>query len=371
MKRIDTLILQGSHAIEVLLLGEEDEDLIDTDADSSSLFTTTSDDTKILCKKLVDLNRASSMALEIDELLADSALLLAEDPTMDCVQSLVPDSELMKKLKEHLRASSIGRDHKLWATTRDLARSLMKIHGKSTATPSTDSKNFIRRGDSDRTFKLPKMNLPKFQGGLENWHSYWGRFKTAVHDNPKMDVEVKMAHLMETITDSAILEYLTACNDGTGRYPEVVAYLKERFDQPRELHRIYCRTLADLQPIKGTQPELTQATDAVFAAVTGLIRHGQESIKAIATSLVVSILPKQLRTEWETKTEEEKNVPDVFDWIKFVRTKAINAGREQKTFPSHHPQEPKRPNRLPTKSKGAAHVAVTQPAKQPAPQQAQ
>ena len=369
--QIDSVALQGSHAIEILFRGEVDEDLTEADLEASTLFTITTEDTRILCKTLVDLNKASTMVKEIDGLISDVALLQAEEPDVSYSKMLTPANELLDKLKTQLRASSIDSDHKLCITARELTRSLMRLQVDRTVTPTTDSKDFPRRGDGDSTFKLPKINLPKFQGGLENWHSYWGRFKTAVHDNDRLNPEAKMAHLMETITEPAISEYLTACNDGTGRYPEMIAYLKERFDQPRELHRIYCHTLADMQPIKGTQAELAQAADKVFAAVSGLIRHGQDGIKAIATSLVASILPKPLRTEWETKTERERDVPDIFDWIKFVRTKSINAGREQRTSGGTIPQEPKRPNKpQPSKVRGAAHVAVTQPTKQPVQQQA-
>ena len=94
----------------------------------------------------------------------------------------------------------------------------------------------------------------------------------------------------------------------------MIEVLRKRFDKPRDLHIIHCRTLADLLPVKHNKQELSQVADTVFTAVTGIIRQGQENIKAIATSLAVSVLPKQLRTEWENKTETSKQVPDIFEW---------------------------------------------------------
>ena len=192
----------------------------------------------------------------------------ARDPHKEYAPILEQLTGESKEIATLLQSSTIPADHLLWSRSREVDDKLLDLGLKDIVPPSTDSKDFYRRGDRDSTYKLPKINIPKFQGGLENWHSYWGR---AVHDNDKLDNEAKMAHLIETITDPALSEYLTASNDGTGRYPEVIEYLKERFNQPRELHRIYCKTLADMQPIKGTQPELTQAADTVFAAVTGLI----------------------------------------------------------------------------------------------------
>ena len=88
--------------------------------------------------------------------------------------------------------------------------------------------------------------------------------------------------------------------------------------------------------------DLCQLADTVFAAVTGIIRQGQAAIQHVATSLAVSSLPQIFRTEWETKTETVKEVPDVFDLIKFIRRKAVNASKEQKAAPAQKPTEQKK-----------------------------
>ena len=219
-------------------------------------------------------------------------------------------------------------------------------------------------GGSEDPYKLPKIHLPKFKGGLEQWQTYWGRFQQAVHDNPKLGVEAKMAQLLETIEDPTLSEYLNACNDGTGRYPEVIAYLKERFDQPKELHGIYCQTLANLQPIKGTQAEIQKLADTLFAATSGLTRLGQDTIESIATSLALPTIPRHLRTEWENKTETEKQVPSIFEFIKFLRRKATTAKREQKIPAVTTPQDSKRGSRQQAhRPKGSVHVAVNHSAR--------
>ena len=86
----------------------------------------------------------------------------------------------------------------------------------------------------------------------------------------------------------------------------------------------------------------------------------------------MSILPKQLRTEWENKTESSKAVPDIFEWIEFVRQKSSNAGYEQKPT-SHPPLDSKRTNKVHIKresyqkQKAAVHTSAAPPP--PAPVQ--
>ena len=313
-------------------------------------------------------NCGSCLADEAGASLTEVQQKITGDPTGDYSDYFLEIKQLVDELNETLRGSTLAADHTLRATAKTLKSKLGDVRVKKLETAS-DSKDFFKRGDSDSTFKLPKINIPKFKGGLENWQGYWGRFQTAVHDNEKLDNDSKMVHLMETITDPALSEYLVASNDGRGRYPEVIAYLKQRFDRPRELHSIHCKTLAELQPIKGSNSELSQAVDTVFAAVTGLIRHGQSTINHIATSLVVPILPKQLRQEWETKTEEQKEVPDIFDWIEFVRKKATSSHLEQKAATVLQPQDSRKHNNRhqPAKQKGSVHVAVNQQPEQPSP----
>ena len=162
--------------------------------------------------------------------------------------------------------------------------------------------------------------------------------------------------------DDPALQNLLCCEtEGGDFYGEMIEVLCKRFDKPRDLH---CRTLADLQPVCHNKQDLNQLADSVFTAVTGILRNGQENIKAVATSLVVSVLPKQLRTEWETKTETSKQVPDIFEWIEFVRQKSSNAGYEQKPTTTHPLLDQKKgskPHYNKSKQRAAVHTSAAPP----------
>ena len=176
---------------------------------------------------------------------------------------------------------------------------------------------------------MPKISIPKFKGGLVAWHAFWGRFSASVHNNHKIPEYRKLAHLSDMIIDPALEKYMVTAMDGEpGRYKDAIAYLTNRFNRPRELHSIHCRALAEMQPIKGTPAELSAAADSVHAA---LRRSGQDSIEAIATSLVAPILPDHLRSLWENKTEENPKVPKIDQWIEFIRNKATMVDKSQKS----------------------------------------
>ena len=128
--------------------------------------------------------------------------------------------------------------------------------------------------------------------------------------------------------------------------------------------------LANLNPIKGIQLEIQKLADALFAATSGLTRLGQDTVESTATSLALPAIPRHLRTEWENKTETDKQVPSIF---KFLRRKATTAKREQKTPVLPTSQEPKRGSRQQAhRQRGSVHVAVNQSARrEPSPQPSQ
>ena len=94
--------------------------------------------------------------------------------------------------------------------------------------------------------------------------------------------------------------------------------------------------------------------------MNGICRLEQEGIKAVATSLAVSLLPDQIRMDWENRTEESREVPCVMDLIEFIRKKSDNPMYKEK--PSQHPTEQKRGGRN-QHSRQKASVNVSTPSR--------
>ena len=316
-----------------------------------------------LCQDMGAFKKTSLLSQTIQESLKAVEDLMAADATTDC-SACMPD--IQKQLDEMsllLRDSTIKSTDGMWMTLKLLNARMLKAKSQKKADRAPVT---IIKSEYDRDFDIPKVNIPKFKGGLEAWYAFWSRYKAAVNDNTKLSEPVKMAILIDLVADPALHDYLVAANDGEeGRYKQTIDYLKNRFDRPRELHQIYCKQLIDLPPIKGSTAEHSQAADAVFAAVAGIRRSGQAGIDSIATSLVVSTLPTQLRMEWENKTEEDPLVPHIDQWIAFVRKKATTASQSQKpsAYPSTRPpKENKRPHKPYVKSEGKVYVNHSEPA---------
>ena len=314
-----------------------------------------------LCQEMIITKTTACLSQEIKDSLTEIEDRMEEDPEKDYSDWYPDVTKLLDEMAEGLRGSTLALDHEL--------RNEVKLHKARLGCirASTRDTNRIKeqKPPVDNNFKLNKITVPPFRGGLENWQAFWAKFKSAVHDHTGLSTELKNIHLQESIKDPSLEDYMRAAQVNHVPYDTVIANLQQRYDKPRELHSIYCHKLAELQPIKGTPAELSQAADTVFAAVTGLIEGGQSTIKHIATSLVAPILPKLLRTEWETRTDKTRGVADIFEWIDFMRGKANSINHEQKA-PQHSfsrpPKEVKKSQKPKLRSESKVYLTDPQPA---------
>ena len=339
---------------------EKDEDKIAADEAFRRDLIRMNDDSLTLCNDLVVLKMVSRLLLDLDkDLIALEECKLA-DPDKDYSACYYTSDKAVEQIRQNLKDSSIDLDHAVCQDIDRLAKRLLNLKTQLRVEPKPPT---IITASLTKDFDTPKVNIPKFKGGMAAWHCFWGRFRPAVHDNAKIKNPVKMAILLDLVDDPSTTSYLQAQNDGKeDRYQASIKYLQSRFDKPRQLHQIYCQQLQDLPPIKGTSEELTKTVDAIFAAVEGIKRGGQMDINYVATSMVVSVLPEQLRLQWETKTEADPLVPHIDTLIEFMRTKATNACLAQKpATPSSSliQREKKKPL---TKTQGKVYATQGEPA---------
>ena len=339
---------------------ETDEDKAEADETFRRDLTQMTDNATTLCNDLVVLKMVSRLLLDLEKDINTLEECKAADTDKDYSACYKTADKAVDQIRQNLKDSSIDVDHQVYQQIDLLAKRLLnlKTQLRIEAKPPT-----IIATHPTKDFDTPKVNIPKFKGGMVAWHSFWGRFRPAVHDNEKIKNPVKMAILLDLVDDPSTASYLQAQNDGKeDRYQATIKYLQSTFDKPRQLHQIYCQQLQDLPPIKGTSEELTRTVDAIFAAVEGIKRGGQVDINYLATSMVVAVLPEQLRLQWETKTEAIPLVPHIDILIEFMRTKATNAclAQKQVTTPPSLPQREKK--KRPSKAEGKVYANQGEPA---------
>ena len=64
--------------------------------------------------------------------------------------------------------------------------------------------------------KLPKLDVPTFDGNILNWHSFWEQFRVSVHDRSTLSASEELVYLQHSLKDGStngIIEGLSRSSD--------------------------------------------------------------------------------------------------------------------------------------------------------------
>lgn len=97
--------------------------------------------------------------------------------------------------------------------------------------------------------KLPRIELPTFNGKYEEWHAFFDLFNSLIHSNRDISDTQKFHYLRSSLKGDAaeIVSSLEIC--GTN-YADAWMRLKERYDNKRLIVQNHIKTIFDLSAIK-------------------------------------------------------------------------------------------------------------------------
>ena len=81
--------------------------------------------------------------------------------------------------------------------------------------------------------KLPKLDVPVFDGNIVNWIPFWEQFRISVHDRGKLSDPEKLAYLKHALKDGRAKTVVEGLSGSGKNYKEAVDTLQKRYDRPR------------------------------------------------------------------------------------------------------------------------------------------
>ena len=73
---------------------------------------------------------------------------------------------------------------------------------KEDDTKSTGSDHSVStRAEGATSIKLPKLSIPKFDGDVFNWRTFWEQFGVSIHSRPQLSDAEKLAYLKDALKD--------------------------------------------------------------------------------------------------------------------------------------------------------------------------
>ena len=236
-----------------------------------------------LSAKLVSIKVAQSWVKEVDEQLDELIAQAAANPEMDFTEGIAGLTHSNTQLKAVLRKSTIPENHNLRKVAKEMNGRIILLM----ATKKVESAGGVAGGVSDvkphvsSAYKLPKIELPKFDGNLEKWNGFWVEFEEAVHNNESLSQTQKLTYLRQCIVSPSLKELLLPTSKDPGVYAALVAMLKRRYDKPRKLHQLHSRALAELPVCRNTADDLLAGGDRLHKAVAGLVDLGQADVHSL------------------------------------------------------------------------------------------
>ncbi|GBM82205.1 hypothetical protein AVEN_179515-1 [Araneus ventricosus] len=92
-----------------------------------------------------------------------------------------------------------------------------------------------------RNFKLPQLQLKKFNGDARDYLVFWSQFQN-IHADPGISNKDKMQYLIQIVEEGSKAERLLQSFPATAsNYPEAIQKLQERFGRDDLLVQIYVR----------------------------------------------------------------------------------------------------------------------------------
>ena len=265
-----SIVRKGTECNDILVEAETDETLQDEDEAAWDLFTDTIDMARKICQELISLRTVSSLAEEVDSSLNRIQTEQEDNPMMEYLGPISDVHGHLTELKETLRASTIPASHILWSMSKEFSLKLDKLQATKVVTSTVDTKPPIKPESTNSGYKRAHLTIPKFSGELKDWHPFWNGFREAVHDATDLKKSVKLSYLKESMKDKALWRMLSRATEDEDYYDQAVQELKERFDKPREMHRIYVNNVLNIGQVKSSQSSLTAFADTLRESLDGL-----------------------------------------------------------------------------------------------------
>ena len=345
------------------------EEELACDTFNSAISSTRDLGDQLLCIKAV-LNGLANFKCDMDAI-KDSILAKPDSNQVSAFQTL---ENLFSSLRSQWQTANLPRDHPIKAELdscriilanlgADVAAAHDKSDSHSTTTSSTSSPCCSIIGKND----LPTIDVPKFNGDILEWRSFWAAFKSTIEDRKELSNTQRLHYLRQAIQDPELQLLLHSPAETSDMYLEVVLELKDRFDKTREIHKLLTRTLADLTSPKQNRAELRRLVDLVKRTISSLKATKHYDLDSFLSSLVYSILPSRLQTSWDQNTKKEKGVPPITQLLVFLKEHAETLPSSTSTTPTERPADSSVKKTTPRKfdrkeqhprSKGNIHVVT-------------
>lgn len=167
--------------------------------------------------------------------------------------------------------------------------------------------------------RLPKLELPKFDGNIEHWQTFFDTFSSLVHNNNSISSIEKFHYLLSCLSGQA-LSLAKGIPVTSENYPIVFDTLIDRFENKRVLAYNYLDKISNFSPLKnGNFFELRNLTNILNETVNALRAMKIKQLdEFILFYLASRVLDNDTRKRFEIQNSEQ--IPTFSDLLTFLQS---------------------------------------------------
>ncbi|KAI1699388.1 hypothetical protein DdX_17336 [Ditylenchus destructor] len=137
-------------------------------------------------------------------------------------------------------------------------------------------------------------DLPKFDGDLANWATFWSQFKYLIHDSKRLPPALKLKHLIDSCKGSSAQKLVEGFEMKDENYPLALNRLKERFSDTEAVKDALDHKLNILKPTDGTLEDLSRFIDELENIFLRMEALGEPTDARHIRSLIIKKVPSHL-----------------------------------------------------------------------------
>ena len=171
--------------------------------------------------------------------------------------------------------------------------------------------------------KLPKLDVPTFDGNILHWRSFWEQFCVSVHDRSNLSDPEKLVYLQHSLKNGPAKKIIEGLSRSGEYYAEAIECLKSRYDRPRLIHQAHVRMIIEAPPLKdGSGKELRRLHDTVQQHLRALKAMSYEPSGSFITSVLKLKLDVNTAFEWQKHSQDATDVPHYQRILEFINLRA-------------------------------------------------
>lgn len=204
-------------------------------------------------------------------------------------------------------------------------QSPVTIPNASTPTRNTAPSASIERSNSSngllmrQQIRLPKMNLPKFNGDITRFQAFWQSFRCSIDENDSLSGVHKLNYLVSLLEGPAYkaLQGLDVTDENYGHAIEI---LKTRFGRTQQIISAHMTELLNLQNFSNDRTnDLRSIYDNINVHIRGLESLGVSSERygCLLVPVIMKRMPNEIALQVARKTSED--VWDINEIMEIIR----------------------------------------------------